>query len=273
MGTNRARRALLGGRGSLGTNVTPPAAPSNLVATSSYLFSGRVDLTWTDNASDETAFSIERSPAGAGTWAEVATPAANATSAAITGMADDTSYDFRIRANKSGVYSSYSATATAKTTAVTAAPLSNFYHVTQNGVTGALTTDGVDYSRDMADLVPAASFRAYEFKFFATSKQMSFGFDVGNNLYDSLPFEFQFHTDGSFSVKESGVSKATGTYLTSDAFRLIIAGGVVYYAKNGVLVWTSLTAPGVNAGLLKLSMSTNPGSNQITSLGNLISQN
>lgn len=74
-----------------------------------------IDLTW-DAVANATLYSVERSPAGAGTWVVVETPATN--SVTSTGMAPSTSYDFRIEAQADGwVDSPYSATFTQATTA------------------------------------------------------------------------------------------------------------------------------------------------------------
>jgi len=62
------------------TTLSPSAAPSNLLATT---ISGvRIDLTWTDNATDEQGFRIERAPdvgGVAGTFAQIGSVAANST--------------------------------------------------------------------------------------------------------------------------------------------------------------------------------------------------
>ena len=62
------------------------AAPSNLVAT---VVSGRsvysINLTWTDNSSNETGFKIERSASPSSGFQEIATVGANVTTYSITG--------------------------------------------------------------------------------------------------------------------------------------------------------------------------------------------
>src|SRR5690606_41608904 len=58
----------------------------------------RIDLSWTDNSSDETNFRIERSPDGTSGWTEIATAAANATSYQNTGLTCGTPYYYRVRA-------------------------------------------------------------------------------------------------------------------------------------------------------------------------------
>ncbi|HUT19542.1 MAG TPA: C39 family peptidase, partial [Anaerolineae bacterium] len=56
----------------------PLVAPSDLAAAA--VGADQIDLTWTDNSADETAFHVERSPNGTTAWAEVATVPAGATS-------------------------------------------------------------------------------------------------------------------------------------------------------------------------------------------------
>ena len=88
----------------------PPAAPTSLAAVSAQ---NEVSLTWVDNASDETSFSVERaldvpSPA----FSEIGTSAANTPSFHDTTAACNTDYLYRVRAFRLGdnTYSTYSNT-------------------------------------------------------------------------------------------------------------------------------------------------------------------
>jgi len=96
-----------------------PAAPSGLNA--SAISASRVDLAWTDNATNETGYSVERSDAG-GPFAVVASPAANATSFSDTTVVAATSYTYRVRAENAGVFSDYSNESSAATPALPVAP-------------------------------------------------------------------------------------------------------------------------------------------------------
>ncbi len=91
----------------------PPTAPTGLSA--SAVSTSQIDLSWTDNSTDETAFHIERSPSGSGSWTEIATVGANTTAYSDTGLPASTGYDYRVRANGPGGYSAYSDTASATT--------------------------------------------------------------------------------------------------------------------------------------------------------------
>jgi chitinase len=108
--------------GSQGT-VTTPAAPSNLSASAAS--TSQINLTWTDNASNETTFRIERSPNGSSNWESIATVNANITAYSNTGLAASTTYHYRVRAENASGNSGYSnsASATTQTTGtVPAAP-------------------------------------------------------------------------------------------------------------------------------------------------------
>ncbi|MBP7866306.1 MAG: fibronectin type III domain-containing protein [Acidobacteria bacterium] len=95
------------------TTPTPPAAPSGLTATAAS--SSQINLAWTDNASNETGFKLERKTGSGGAWSQVATPAAGATSYANTGLAASTTYYYRIRATNAAGDSAYSNEANATT--------------------------------------------------------------------------------------------------------------------------------------------------------------
>jgi subtilisin family serine protease len=74
-----------------------PAAPSNL--TTSAISHTRVDLSWSDNSSDEDGFHVERcTPAGCTSFVEIAELAANSTSWSDLGVAGNTTYVYRVRA-------------------------------------------------------------------------------------------------------------------------------------------------------------------------------
>ncbi len=103
------------------TDPQPPAAPTALTATA--LDGTHVDLAWTDNADDETGFVLERSLDGV-TFAEVATPTADATGFADSGLLPGTTYHYRVAAENAAGLSAWSNVAEVTTPAavVPAAP-------------------------------------------------------------------------------------------------------------------------------------------------------
>ena len=76
------------------TLAVPPLAPTNLVATARS--SSRVDLTWIDNATNETGIRIERRTGANGNWVEVASVSPNATTFLNTGLTAGTTYYYRV---------------------------------------------------------------------------------------------------------------------------------------------------------------------------------
>jgi PKD repeat protein len=82
-----------------------PAAPGNLTALSSDF--DRIDLNWTDNASDEDDFRIERSLNGVN-FSQIATLPANSVNYIDSGLTGDTPYYYRVRARNAGGDSGYS---------------------------------------------------------------------------------------------------------------------------------------------------------------------
>ncbi|MBI2868489.1 MAG: fibronectin type III domain-containing protein, partial [Chloroflexi bacterium] len=87
-----------------------PAAPSGLTAEGSS--TARIQLSWTDNADNETRFLLERKVEG-GAWVAVASLSANKTSFISTGLVTGRVYYYRIRAQNSAGYSDYSNEASA----------------------------------------------------------------------------------------------------------------------------------------------------------------
>jgi hypothetical protein len=79
-----------------------------LLARCDAVWAGSLRLTWSDNSSNETGFRIERKTGTGGSFALVATVAANAMSHVDTGLIDGTTYCYRVRAYNGSSVSSYS---------------------------------------------------------------------------------------------------------------------------------------------------------------------
>jgi FtsP/CotA-like multicopper oxidase with cupredoxin domain/cell division inhibitor SulA len=95
-----------------GDQQTLPAAPSTLAATQ--VPTQKVDLTWADNSSDETAFQIQRATNSVFTvgLTTFTSAGANATAYTDSTVQPTTTYYYRVRAYNSAGYSAYSNTAT-----------------------------------------------------------------------------------------------------------------------------------------------------------------
>jgi len=108
----RVRASNAGGSSALATAVSAtthpnaPSAPSDLVATADG--ADTIDLTWTDNADNETGFRIERSEGDDENFEQIDTAAANATSYSDSSCDPETTYYYRVRAYNAGGNSAYS---------------------------------------------------------------------------------------------------------------------------------------------------------------------
>ncbi|MEI6209707.1 MAG: DUF1566 domain-containing protein [Desulfuromonadales bacterium] len=87
--------------------IAPVAAPTGFTATA--VSTSQINLKWSDNSSNETGFKIERKAGATGTYAQIATTAANVTSYNDTGLSTSITYFYRIRATNSAGDSANSA--------------------------------------------------------------------------------------------------------------------------------------------------------------------
>lgn len=92
--------------------VTPPADPTGLVATA--VAHNQVNLSWNDNANDETGYEVQRALSG-GSFSAVATLTAGEKNYNDTSVSLLTAYDYRVRALKGATESDFSNTASANT--------------------------------------------------------------------------------------------------------------------------------------------------------------
>lgn len=90
------------------SSVTAPAAPTSLGVKPVSVT--QLGLTWVDNAANETGFRVERSLDGA-SWVEIALLAANTTAFTDAGLAEGTTYEYRVRSYNDSAQSAYSTVA------------------------------------------------------------------------------------------------------------------------------------------------------------------
>lgn len=76
-----------------------PVAPSALSATAAS--SSQINLSWTDNASNETNYIVSRSSTSGGTYTDIITLGANVSSYSNTGLTAGTTYFYKVRATNS----------------------------------------------------------------------------------------------------------------------------------------------------------------------------
>ena len=81
-----------------GTVTVVPIAPTNL--TGSVISTSQVNLSWTDNATNEDGYKIERK-SGSGTYAVVGSMGVNLTTFSDLGLTPNTTYTYRVYANNS----------------------------------------------------------------------------------------------------------------------------------------------------------------------------
>ena len=90
-------------------------APSDLSATATS--SSAINLTWEDNSTDETGFSVQRRRLGAGDWAQIGTTAADTESFSHQGLFSESTYIYQVQAFNDSESSAFSKEADATTPA------------------------------------------------------------------------------------------------------------------------------------------------------------
>jgi serine protease AprX len=111
--------------GAFGAPPPPPSplAPSNLTATA--ISASQINLSWTDNSSNETGFEIERCDgSGCTAFTSIGQVGADVTAFSNTGLSAGLTFTYRVRAFNTGGSSDYTNTGEATTPSVPVAPAS-----------------------------------------------------------------------------------------------------------------------------------------------------
>jgi hypothetical protein len=179
---------------------TVPAAPSNLSATAAT--GTQINLAWTNNATNQTGFHIDRATSSDFTQNLVTqTAAAGATTFIDSGLTPGTTYFYRIRAFDSAGDSANSNTASATTLAIPAAT-TNFHPtlVTPNGV-------DLEWINNAANATSVKVFRALGTNSPVTvavlSSQVNSFFDTGLTAGGQYTYSIQAFNNAGPSVMES----------------------------------------------------------------------
>jgi hypothetical protein len=212
----------------------PASAPSSLTTT--VVGSNQVNLTWTDNTSDEDGFKIERKDGSTGTFAQIATVGSNLTSFSNTGLTDGVTYFYRVRAFNTGGNSGYSNESSA-----TPSSGSNF---ALNKPTTASSTDTTSATSRAVDGSLTTFWRsgpvnaATAIQWFQVELHPSIPITVGRAVinwyqtYFAIEFEVQVSTDGTnWTTVHTNNAGAAGTQtatFTSVAARYVR----LYMQKN-----------------------------------------
>src|SRR5206468_3195896 len=117
---NAAGKSAVSNTATATTPATPPAAPTNLVATAA-ANGTQVNLTWTDNSTNETGFKVYLSTDGVN-YAFLATAGAGSSAYTWTGASPGASYSFEVTAVNAVGESAASNTATVTTPGLPVAP-------------------------------------------------------------------------------------------------------------------------------------------------------
>ncbi|HKA08238.1 MAG TPA: PA14 domain-containing protein, partial [Gemmataceae bacterium] len=193
--------------------VHPPAAPTNLTA--SAVQPTQIDLTWVDNSDNETGFVVECATDSAfSTRLMTATVAANTTAYSATGLADNTTYWFRVRATNAGGSSANSNVASATTPPASASGtgLAGTYFNNRN-FTGT--------------------------RFWRTDATVDFDWGARRPAAAILPDTFSIRWSGQVQAIESGIYRFQT--VSNDGVRLWVDGQLVidHWTNHPILTDTS----------------------------------
>jgi len=199
---------------------TVPLAPTGLSATRTS--GSQVNLAWTDTSATEGGFKIERKLGVNGTYAQITTAGANATSFSDTGLNPTATYYYRIRSTNGGGDSAY--TADAQATALAQGQL--FFISTDHLNTPRLITDANQQVRWRWD------------------QQEPFGVNAPDeNPAGQGAFEFPQRFPGQYADRETNLSynyfrdydPVQGRYLRSDPIGLSGGLNTYRYVRNNPL--------------------------------------
>lgn len=205
---------------------TPPAAPSSLIATP--ISSSRIDLAWTDNAHNESGFTIQRQLTVGGTWAEIGTVGANVNSYSSFGLSPDTSYRFRVKATNSWGASAWSNEAIAST--FPSAPLPPSY--LGNDFWAVLPAGGPDQGQSVWLHIAAPDGATGMIAIPSSNTQIPFTVSAGDAVRIQLPMGQPYPQGAGLRLYTSEGIESKSIRITSDNAITVQVQSSIYAASE-----------------------------------------
>ena len=197
------------------SNTSPPASPTNLAGQA--VSSSRIDLTWSDNASDESGYKVERATTGG--YTTVATLAANTTSFSNTGLAADTLYSYRVVAYNGAGNSGYTNTVSVATLAPPPPPSSpEPASVSWNSASATLTVNWSNSSNETGYQVVRETWNSKRSRWGSTTT-MNVGADV-TSLAEVL-------SSGTYRYRIQAIGEAANSAWVNAACSAIASCGTI----------------------------------------------
>jgi F5/8 type C domain/Beta-propeller repeat/Fibronectin type III domain len=139
------------------TPCATPAVPSNLVASAVSI--SQINLTWTDNSTNESGFRVERALVSTGPWTQIADLTANITSLGNTGLSANTMYYYRVYAYNTCGNSGYTIVASAVT--LLPPPANPATNMTSSSFTANWGSGSTGTTGYLLDVATNSSFTSY----------------------------------------------------------------------------------------------------------------
>ena len=239
------------------TQGTTPAAPSGLNA--SAVSASQINLTWTDNANNETGYVVERCQgAGCSTFTGIATLGANVTSYNNnTGLTASTPYSYRVAATIGAATSGYSNTASATTQGTTPAAPSglNASAVSASQINLTWTDNANNETGYVVERCQGAG--CSTFTGIATLGANVTSYNNNTGLTASTPYSYR--VAATIGAATSGYSNtASATTQAASGLQLAVTGYKVKGMQHADLTWSGAASANVDIYRNNALISTTP---------------
>ena len=215
------------------TTPSVPAAPSGLTATA--VSGSQINVAWTDNSGNESAFDLEVSTDGTN-FTPLASTATNVVSYAHTGLAAGTQRFYRVKARNSSGSSEYSSTASAQTLSVPSAPSTLTASATgpsSIAVTWANVADETGYILEVSNSV--SGFAPIETQLLADVTSFNH-----TGLSEGIQYTYRIKAVNSFGESAySGTASATTPWSVPNAVTNLVATATS--SSQVALTWSDVS--------------------------------